>query len=190
MAVKERSVCGRPGRRRFPLLLAACAVLAWAIVNPALALDPQSLMLVPVGRPLPEFALPGIGGSGPGFSSTDLKGEVTLVNVFASWCAPCREEHPVLTDLAERGVPVYGINYKDPPDAAQRWLDRLGDPYRKTGADTDGAVADSLDLFGLPQTLVVDRDGTIAHVHVGAITEADASDTILPLVERLGASAR
>lgn len=142
-------------------------------------------MLGPIGRPLPPFTLPPVDDSGSGLSSSDLIGEVSLLNVFASWCAPCREEHPVLLDLTRRGIAVYGLNYKDAPDAARRWLDRLGDPYRRAGADPDGRTADSLDLFGLPQTFVVDRNGIIAYVHTGAMTEADAVETIIPLVRRL-----
>lgn len=174
----------------FPILF---IVLAWVVLtswpaSTATALDPQSLMLLPIGRPVPTFTVPPIDDEQPGFSSADLDGDVTMVNVFASWCGPCREEHPVLLDLAQRGVPIYGLNYKDDARAARRWLDTLGNPYRRTGADRDGDVADGLDLYGLPQTLVIDRDGTIAYVHVGAMTEEDVSETIMPAVERLRAA--
>jgi cytochrome c biogenesis protein CcmG/thiol:disulfide interchange protein DsbE len=105
--------------------------------------------------------------------------------VFASWCAPCREEHAILLDLAGRGVPLYGLNYKDTPAAVRRWLTTLGNPYLRTGADRDGSVANSLQLRGLPQTVVVDRSGRIAFVHVGAMTHSDVHDAILPLITTL-----
>ena len=149
------------------------------------AFDFQTLMLLPVEQPLSAFTLPPIDDEAPGFSSSDLSGTVTLLNIFASWCAPCREEHGVLLDLAEQGVPVYGLNYKDSPAAARRWLQALGNPYLRTGADRDGGIAHMLELRGLPQTMVVDASGRIAYVHVGAMTKEDAHDIILPLITRL-----
>ena len=160
-------------------------ILTLAGARMARAFDFQDLMLMPVGRPLPEFVLAPIEDDEPGLSSEDLAGQVALLNVFASWCAPCREEHAVLLDLADRGVPLYGLNYKDTPAAARRWLATLGNPYRRTGADRDGSVANSLELRGLPQTVVVDRLGRIAFVHVGAMTDSDMRDIILPLIATL-----
>jgi cytochrome c biogenesis protein CcmG/thiol:disulfide interchange protein DsbE len=148
-------------------------------------LDFQTLMLMPVGRPLPEFVLAPIDDDEPGFSSADLAGQVALLNVFASWCAPCREEHAVLLDLADRGVPLYGLNYRDAPAAARRWLTTLGNPYHRSGADRDGSIAHGLELRGLPQTVVVDRSGRIAFVHIGAMTGLDVRDIILPLIATL-----
>ena len=170
---------------RLLVLFVAAWGLATAGARPAPALDFQTLMLLPVGRQVPDFTLPPIDDKAPGFSSSDLTGKVALVNVFASWCLPCREEHAVLLDLAARGVPVYGLNYKDPPAAARRWLETLGNPYVRTGSDRDGQVAESLELRGLPQTLVVDHCGRIAFVHVGAMTGADVHDTIFPLISTL-----
>ena len=170
---------------RLFVLLLAIGWLAATGARPAPAFDFQTLMLLPMNQQLPEFALPPIDDGDPGFSSSDLAGQVALVNVFASWCPPCREEHGVLLDLAERGVPLYGLNYKDAPAAARRWLDTLGNPYLRTGADRDGHVAKSLELRGLPQTLVVDRAGRIAYVHVGAMTNADVRDIIFPLITTL-----
>jgi cytochrome c biogenesis protein CcmG, thiol:disulfide interchange protein DsbE len=170
--------------RLFVLLLAACWLVA-AGARPAPAFDFQTLMLLPVNQQLPEFALPPIDDEAPGFSSSDLAGEVVLVNIFASWCQPCREEHGVLLDLAERGVPIYGWNYKDAPAAARHWLEALGNPYLRVGADPDGSIAKSLELRGLPQTLLVDAGGRIAYVHVGAMTETDVRDIIFPLITTL-----
>lgn len=170
---------------RLVVVFLAASALAAAAARSVPAFDFQTLMLLPVNQQLPEFALPPIDDEAPGFSSSDLAGQVALVNVFASWCPPCREEHEVLLDLAGGGVPLYGLNYKDAPAAARRWLDTLGNPYLRTGADRDGRVAQSLELRGLPQTLVVDASGRIAYVHVGAMTGTDVREIILPLIATL-----
>lgn len=182
MTIPGSALAARMAARIFVLLVVA---LTSAGARMAPAFDFRALMLMPVGHPLPEFVLPPIDDDAPGFSSADLAGQVALLNVFASWCAPCREEHAVLLDLAERGVPLYGLNYKDAPAAARRWLTTLGNPYLRTGADRDGSVANGLELRGLPQTVVVDRSGRIAFVHVGAMTVSDVRDIILPLIDTL-----
>ncbi len=178
-AVPEQAVA------QIVIVIVSAFWLAATEARPVLAFDFQTLMLLPVNRHLPEFVLPPIDDQAPGFSSSDLAGKVALINVFASWCLPCREEHAVLLDLTYRGVPVYGLNYKDAPAAARRWLETLGNPYLRTGADADGSVAESLELRGLPQTLVVDPSGRIAFVHVGAMTDADVRDIIFPLIKTL-----
>lgn len=149
------------------------------------ALDPWDMMLMPIGQPLPPFALPALERGGLGLYSDDLAGQVAVINVFASWCPPCLEEHPHLMALAVDGIPVYGINYQDTQLAALSWLDRHGDPYRQVGFDADGSVAEEIGLFGLPQTMVVDRSGIIRHIHAGALDAVDVSETIVPLVQRL-----
>lgn len=176
---------GKWGAARVFVLLLVFWCLAVAGARPTPALDFQLLMLSPIGGPLPEFTLPPLEGEKAGLSSADLSGQVALLNVFASWCAPCREEHPVLLDLAADGVPLYGLNYKDPPAAARRWLETLGNPYRRIGADHDGSVAASLDLRGLPQSVLVDKDGRIAYVHVGALTTTDVERIVRPLIATL-----
>ncbi len=175
-----------------PLVAAVLGgLLVLAAPRPAAALDPQMLMLAPPGQPVPAFALPAVDGRSRGLGAEHLHGEVSLVNVFASWCGPCRDEHPLLMDLARRrAVAVHGLNYKDRPEDARRWLDRLGDPYDRTGADRDGRVAEAMGLFGLPQTFVIDGDGRIAYRHVGVLSRAALDETILPLVTRLGLTAR
>jgi len=106
--------------------------------------------------------------------------------VFASWCVACREEHPVLTGLREKGVvPIHGINYKDKPDDAQAWLNELGDPYTRTGADISGRVGIDWGVYGVPETYVIGRDGRIAHKHIGAITPKALRETIMPIVNKL-----
>jgi cytochrome c biogenesis protein CcmG, thiol:disulfide interchange protein DsbE len=139
-----------------------------------------------IDQPAPHFALPPLGKDQPGFSSTDLKGHVSLVNAFASWCAPCREEHPTLAALARTGrVPIYGIDYKDRPEAARAWLDALGDPYARIGADAYGRTGIEWGVYGVPETFLIDRSGRVRYKHVGPLTEADLEDTLLPLVARL-----
>src|ERR671919_2560231 len=123
-------------------LLFLVPVIVFGAVGIGLAVgltrDPSTLPSVLIDRPAPAFELPALEGRSEGLSSDDLKGRVSLVNVFASWCVPCRVEHPVLMKLAESGVAIYGINYKDPPDQAAAWLAELGNPFRKIGADRDG----------------------------------------------------
>lgn len=154
------------------------------------AIDPLQLLLVPLGKPAPKFSLAAIKDRTPGLSTADLKGHVSIVNVFASWCAPCRMEHALLMALAEKNVvPIYGINYKDDPTRARRWLENLGNPYARIGSDRDGHVAEEWDLFGLPQTYVVDQSGYTAYVHTGILDQSVIDDTILPLIDTLKAEA-
>ncbi|MGD9724791.1 MAG: DsbE family thiol:disulfide interchange protein [Alphaproteobacteria bacterium] len=139
-----------------------------------------------IGKLVPAFDLPPVQGRTLGLASTDLNGEVSLVNVFASWCVACRAEHPLFMRLAgNKVVPVHGLNYKDAPEDAARWLDTLGDPYTRTGADRDGRVAIDWGVYGVPETFVVSTDGHIVRKHAGPLTQQDLDETILPLVERL-----
>jgi cytochrome c biogenesis protein CcmG/thiol:disulfide interchange protein DsbE len=106
--------------------------------------------------------------------------------VFASWCVACREEHPLLMRMKADGVlPIHGLNYKDEPDNAARWLNTMGDPYTRTGADRDGRVAIDWGVYGVPETFVIAKDGRIAHKHIGPLTPKTLEDTILPLIRRL-----
>jgi len=148
--------------------------------------DPSVIPSALVGRPVPEFKLPPVKGRTLGLASSDLRGEVSLVNVFASWCTACREEHPLLLKIKdEHTVPIHGIDYKDKPDDAANWLDTMGDPYARTGADIDGRVSIDWGVYGVPETFVVDRQGRIAYKHVGPVSGQVLSGEILPLIERL-----
>jgi cytochrome c biogenesis protein CcmG/thiol:disulfide interchange protein DsbE len=169
-------------------LLYLIPVIVFGAVGIGLAVgltrDPGTLPSALLDQPVPEFQLPALEG-GDGLSSEDLKGRVSLVNVFASWCVPCRVEHPVLMRLAEEGVPIFGINYKDPPDQAKAWLAELGDPFEKIGADRNGRVGIEWGVYGVPETFVVDAEGRIRHRHVGPIQARDLERTLLPILAEL-----
>ena len=150
-----------------------------------LGIDPSVLPSPLIDQPAPRFTLAPLPGEASGFSSADLAGHVSLVNAFASWCVPCRAEHPVLNALAHtKRVPIYGIDYKDKADVALAWIAELGNPYTRIGAD-DGRVGIDWGVYGVPETFVVDKDGRIRYKHVGPLTMADVEHTILPLVTRL-----
>ena len=151
--------------------------------------EPGNVPSALIDKPVPEFALPPVQGfeEAGGFATADLgNGEIALVNIFASWCGPCRVEHPLLMALAEAGtVPLYGINYKDTPDDAERWLGRLGNPYTLMGADLDGRTGIDWGVYGVPETFVIDGAGRIRYRHVGVLSRHDLDETILPLIEDL-----
>ena len=155
--------------------------LAWGLTR-----DPKVLPSALIDKPVPEFNLPPVKGRTSGLASADLSGEVSIVNVFASWCLPCKAEHPIWMDLKARNVvPIHGLNYKDTPDDASAWLNRLGDPYKRTGADLDGRVALDWGVYGVPETFIVSADGRIAYKHVGPVTQEIVDGTLMPIVDRL-----
>ena len=186
------SAAGGVTRRR--LIYAAPALAAVglaALFASRLGVDPSQVPSNLIGKRVPVFSLPPVQGRTLGLSSDDLHGEASLVNVFASWCVACREEHPLLLRLKNDGsVPIHGLNYKDHPDDAARWLNTMGDPYTRTGADRDGRVAIDWGVYGVPETFVVGLDGTIAYKHIGPLNTDALDRTILPLVTRLREQAR
>ena len=178
-----------PLRRRWPYLLPIAICLAVGVfLYLGLYRDPTLVPSPLVGKPVPQFSLDPVKGRTLGLSSRDLRGEVSLVNVFASWCVACRHEHGLFLALEREGVvPIHGLNYKDAPDDAAAWLDALGDPYTRTGADLDGRAGLDWGVYGVPETFVVDRDGRIAYKHIGPVTPRVLDETILPLVRDLRA---
>lgn len=169
-----------------PLVLFAVLAGYFAV---GLTLDPRKVPSALIDRPAPEFNLPpvpGLGaGPGEGLSTADLRGGVTLVNVFASWCAPCKIEHPLLLRLSrEHGIPIHGINQKDKAEDVAAWLARDGNPYARIGADRDGRASIDWGVYGVPETFVVDGDGRIRYRHVGPIMPQDL-DAILAVVEEV-----
>jgi cytochrome c biogenesis protein CcmG, thiol:disulfide interchange protein DsbE len=163
------------------IVFAALALtLSWALKR-----DPQTIPSALIGRPVPQFALPPVKGRALGLSSGDLTGEVSLVNVFASWCVECRAEHPLLLQIkAGAVVTIHGLNYKDAPDDAAKWLDTFG-PYTRTGADLKGRVGIDWGVYGVPETFVIAKDGRIAHKQIGPISPESWEGTMLPLIRRL-----
>lgn len=152
--------------------------------------DPSTLPSALIGKPVPTFELPPIAGTdGAGFSNEDLEkpGRPKVVNVFASWCVPCRAEHPLITRVAREGFLVYGLNYKDRAADVTSWLAELGDPYTEIGADVNGRVAIDWGVYGVPETFVIDDSGNIVHKKVGPLSARDVEETLLPLLEELGA---
>jgi len=147
--------------------------------------DPHILPSAMIDKPAPAFDLPPLLDDKPGLARTDLAGGPLLVNFFASWCVPCRIEHPILTRIAGEGVRIDGIDYKDKPDDAKRWLAELGDPYRRLAVDRDGRVAIDFGVYGVPETYVIDRTGKIRYRQVGPITPDDLAHTIRPLLAEL-----
>ncbi|MSO64753.1 MAG: DsbE family thiol:disulfide interchange protein [Alphaproteobacteria bacterium] len=168
-------------RWRFVIPLSAFAVIAAALVI-GLTLRPHDIPSALIGHPVPEFDLPAVQGRSLGLSSADLRrGEPVLVNVFASWCIPCREEHPLLMELTRGGrVMVYGINQRDDPANAERWLATFGDPYRRTGADLSGRVSIDWGVYGVPETFVVDGSGCIQFKLISVLTRDIFEREIVP----------
>ena len=161
--------------------LALMGTFAWGLFNSSDKL-PSALL----GKPVPAFSLPPVQGHAGGLSDVDLQGHISLVNVFASWCVPCRAEHPLLMEWSKTSdVPIYGINYKDPPDQAEAWLNELGNPYTRIGADIDGRAAIEWGVYGIPETYVISANGTIAYRYVGPLTRRSLTETILPVITRL-----
>lgn len=188
---------GPPGSRFRRTLVALLPLLVFLGLAGVFGLmlysgDPSKLPSAMIGKPAPAFELPGIEGlvadgkPVPGFASGDLgKGQVALVNVWASWCTPCHAEHPYLTALAQRAkVPLYGINWKDAPANARQFLADLGNPFTAIGADAAGRTVIDWGVYGAPETFIVDGKGRITYRHVGPITETDIVGKLLPEIER------
>ncbi len=173
-------------RRLIYIVPAGVFVLLAGFFLAGLYLKPAEIPTVLVDKPVPEFDLPALDARTQGLASSDLSGAVSVVNVFASWCLPCRVEHPLLMELSKAGtVNLYGINYKNKPDDARGWLDELGDPFQRIGADFDGRVGIDLGVYGVPETFFIGRDGRIKYKHIGPITVEDMERRIRPLIEKL-----
>jgi cytochrome c biogenesis protein CcmG, thiol:disulfide interchange protein DsbE len=173
--------------RRLAFLLPV-AVFAGLVAVFAVGLthDPHVLPSALIDRAAPDFALPGLDESAEGLSRKDLDGSVTLVNFFASWCTPCREEHAQLVALARRpGITLDGIAYKDKPEDARRFLDGLGNPFRRIGLDRNGGTAIDFGVYGVPETYIVDGSGHIRYRQVGPVTAGDITQKILPVISRI-----
>ncbi len=168
-------------RHLVPLLgFAALALLLWI----GLGLDPRVVSSPLVGKAAPDFSLPRLEDPARRFERADLLGQVSLLNVWATWCAGCRDEHPLLVELAQSGaVAIFGINYKDQYRPALDWLQRYGNPYVTSGYDAQGLTGIDFGVYGLPETFVIDPDGNIVYKHVGPLDYAVWRERILPVVE-------
>ncbi len=153
-----------------------------------LNLDPREVPSPLVGKPAPQFSLPRLDNPEKVFSGKDMLGKVWLLNVWASWCGACKEEHPLLVSLAKTGfVPVVGMDYKDTRDEALQWLAQGGNPYMTTIMDVDGRVGINYGVYGVPETYVIDKKGIIAYKKTGPITMQSLREVIVPLVKKLQA---
>ena len=163
------------------ILLAA--ILGFQLLTGA----PRSIPSALIDKPVPQFSLLPPPGFQKGLSYKDFqKGEIVLVNVFASWCGPCLVEHPLLMDLARNNeVKIYGINYKDSPKNSAAWLEQYGNPYKGIGSDLDGLVGIDWGVYGIPESFIVDGDGRIRFKHIGILTKEDLSEVVLPLISEL-----
>lgn len=177
---------------RWPFLIPLLVVLALVgvfgkrLMDVSQGDDPQLVPSVLLNTPLPEFDLPPLPGRAPGLITAELKGEVSLVNVFGSWCVACLAEHPFLMQLkAEGTIPIHGIAWRDPPDASLAWLAKHGDPYTRIGQDPRSVAAIALGVTGAPETFVIDRQGVIRYKHIGPITPEAWQKTLAPLIAQL-----
>lgn len=171
-----------------PALCAALVALAGLAGLPGAgsAPDPRVRPSPLIGQRAPAFTLPHLHDGSRVVTAHQMQGQVWVLNVWASWCAPCRDEHPLLLTLArEQGVPLMGLNHRDDPRSAQEWLLAWGDPYRAVALDLDGAVSRDYGVQGVPQTFVIDRAGIVRHRHVGPLTARVWSSELLPLIRRL-----
>jgi DsbE subfamily thiol:disulfide oxidoreductase len=145
---------------------------------------PNDIKTVLIDKPAPEFTLPALIDGKPGLASADLAGKVTLVNFFASWCVPCRSEHPLLANLAGK-VNLVGVAYKNEPADARNWLATLGDPYDAIAVDRDGRVAIDFGVYGVPESYLIDRQGRIRYAWKKPFTPQEIQTVLLPLVAEL-----
>jgi len=170
---------------KFLLPLGTFIVLV-AFLAIGLNLNPREVPSPLIGKPAPAFTLPQLHQPEATFAPKDLQGRVWLLNVWASWCVSCRQEHPILVELAKRNiVPIYGLNYKDPREDALRWLKQFGDPYVLSIADVEGRVGIDYGVYGVPETYVIDKAGVIRFKQIGPVTQDVLEKTILPLIREL-----
>jgi cytochrome c biogenesis protein CcmG/thiol:disulfide interchange protein DsbE len=170
---------------RLVLALGALGLLV-ALLAIGLSLNPREVPSPLVGKPAPAFSLPRLDQPGEKLSPEALRGKVWVLNVWASWCAPCREELPVLMALAQtKTVPIYGLNYKDRRDDALGLLKQYGDPYVASGVDADGRVGIDYGVYGVPETYVIDQAGVIRLKHIGPVTRETVEKKIVPMVREL-----
>jgi cytochrome c biogenesis protein CcmG/thiol:disulfide interchange protein DsbE len=168
---------------RLGLIIAFFALMALLALG--LTRNPREVPSPLIGKPAPAFELPRLGQDAR-FSPAEMRGKVWLLNVWASWCVSCRDEHPVLVEFAKtKRVPLIGLNYKDPRDDALKWLARFGDPYDFSAVDSNGRIGIDYGVYGVPETYVIDRAGVIRYKQIGPVTPEVMARKILPLIQDL-----
>lgn len=172
-------------RARFLIPLAVFAVMV-VFLGVGLTLNPREVPSPLIDKPAPPFVLPQLHAPDKTFSQKEMLGQVWMLNVWASWCVACREEHPYLVALARTGaVPIYGLNYKDERADGIAWLARFGDPYQLSAYDRKGQVGIDYGVYGVPETYVIDKAGVIRYKRIGIVDQKIIDDKILPLVKEL-----
>ena len=170
---------------RFLLPLGILVVLV-GFLAAGLTLNPREVPSPLIGKPAPAFELPILHQPDKRFAPSDMRGKVWLLNVWASWCVSCRDEHPVLVELSKRGVmPILGLNYKDKGDEATAWLKQFGDPYSLSVVDADGRIGIDYGVYGVPETYLIDAEGVIRYKQIGPLTKAILEEKVLPLARTL-----
>lgn len=170
---------------RYLIPLAVFIVLV-VFLGIGLSLNPREVPSPLIGKPAPAFKLSELHQSGKVLGKEDMLGKVWLLNVWASWCVSCREEHPVLVEFSKQNiVPLYGLNYKDKRDDALAWLKQFGDPYTASIVDADGRVGIDYGVYGVPETFVIDKAGVVRYKQIGPVTPKALNEKILPLLKQL-----
>ena len=168
------------------LLPLGIVLVLFGFLAVGLNLNPREVPSPLIDKPAPDFSLPTLSDPQRSLSRSDLSQEVSLFNVWASWCVACRQEHPVLMELARQNrVKIYGLNYKDQREDALRWLQQFGNPYQESAHDLDGQVGIDWGVYGVPETFIVDRRGSVRYKHIGPVTPEVVETEILPLIEQL-----
>jgi cytochrome c biogenesis protein CcmG, thiol:disulfide interchange protein DsbE len=178
-AIQER------GALRFAVPLGIFFALI-VLLGVGLTLNPREVPSPLINKPAPQFEVPQLHEPGNTFSPKDMLGKVWMFNVWASWCVSCREEHPVLMELArQKVVPIYGLDYKDKREEGMRWLSQFGNPYQLSAYDADGRVGLDYGVYGVPETYIIDKRGVIRYKQIGIVTRELVRDKIIPLVKEL-----
>jgi cytochrome c biogenesis protein CcmG/thiol:disulfide interchange protein DsbE len=182
---RARAAARREAVKRFLIPLGVFLLLV-GFLAAGLRLDPREVPSPLVGKAAPAFELPVLGQPGRNFVPGEMRGKVWLLNVWASWCVSCRDEHPVLVELSKKALlPVLGLNYKDKGDEARRWLQQFGDPYQLSAVDADGRIGIDYGVYGVPETYLIDAQGVIRYKQIGPLTAEILEKKVLPLAMAL-----
>ncbi|MCF6249833.1 MAG: DsbE family thiol:disulfide interchange protein [Methylococcaceae bacterium] len=170
---------------KFLIPLALFVVMA-VFLTMGLSLNPRDIPSPLIDKPAPEFSLPALNEPVKILSKEDFAGKVWLLNVWASWCVSCRQEHPVFVQFARKNsVTIVGLNYKDDPRAAKQWLAQLGNPYKVSIMDQEGRTGIDYGVYGVPETFVIDKKGVVRYKHTGPVTMQDVQEILIPLIDKL-----